>query len=566
MQNKPYEIITAKKYISDVLSGKVVVCTFVKQAVQRHVNDLKRSKTKKYPYRFDEELAIKSIKFAQLLKHSKGKWARDNQYLKLEPWQQFLKWVIHGWVRKSTGDRRFRKAYIEVARKNGKTTFAATEALDLFFLDNEEGSEIYTAATKRDQARICWTEVSSMAKKQPSLKDRIDILNNSSTIRKKGDISVIKALGADSDTEDGLNPLMGIIDEYHAHKTADMVNILESGMGSRTQPLLEIITTAGTNQNGPCYQEERTLAVNTLNGSGPEDYFCIIYTLDKEDNWSDPAVWIKANPNLGVSVFTDYLESRVKMALASPRKQNDVKTKNFNVWTNARTAWITSEIWDACGGEIIAADLIGRKAYGAFDLSFSVDLSAFALAFPPIGEEKQYQLLLKFYMPADVIQEKTIEDRVPYELWRQQGWITATPGNIIDHDFIEQDIKDACDLYDVIKIGYDPWKASQVVTRLKNEGLELVVVRQGYATMSPFAKNFETLLRAKKINHGINPVLSWNMSCTTLQQDSSENIKPVKPERKTGKRIDGIVATIMALGISMEDGEEIEDDGNLRVV
>ena len=566
MQNKPYEIITAKKYISDVLSGKIVVCTFVKQAVQRHVNDLKRSKTKNYPYRFDEDLAIKSIKFAQLLKHSKGKWARDNQYLKLEPWQQFLKWVIHGWVRKNSGDRRFRKAYIEVARKNGKTTFAATEALDLFFLDNEEGSEIYTAATKRDQARICWSEVSSMAKKQPSLKGRIDILNNSSTIRKKGDISVIKALGADSDTEDGLNPLMGIIDEYHAHKTADMVNILESGMGSRTQPLLEIITTAGTNQNGPCYQEERTLAVNTLNGSGPEDYFCIIYTLDKEDNWSDPAVWIKANPNLGVSVFNDYLESRVKMALASPRKQNDVKTKNFNVWTNARTAWITSEIWDACGGKVIAADLIGRKAYGAFDLSFSVDLSAFALVFPPKGEEKQYQLLVKFYMPADVIQEKTVEDRVPYELWREQGWITATPGNIIDHDFIEQDIKDSCDLYDVIKIGYDPWKASQVVTRLKNEGLELVVVRQGYATMSPFAKNFETLLRGKKINHGINPVLSWNMSCTTLQQDAAENIKPVKPERKTGKRIDGIIATIMALGISMEDGEEIEDDGNLRVV
>ena len=185
-----------------------------------------------------------------------------------------------------------------MARKNGKTTLAATEALDLFFLDGEIGAEIYCAATKRDQAKICWNEVRAQIARQPSLRNRVEIFKTFSTIKQRGGESVIKALGSDSDTEDGLNPLLGIIDEYHAHKTADMVNVLESGMGSREQPLIYIITTAGTNRNGPCYQEERELAVRTLAGEGPEDYFCIIYTLDEGDEWDDPKVWIKANPNL----------------------------------------------------------------------------------------------------------------------------------------------------------------------------------------------------------------------------------------------------------------------------
>jgi phage terminase large subunit-like protein len=169
-------------------------------------------------------------------------------------------------------------------------------------------------------------------------------------------------------------------------------------------------------------------------------------------------------------------------------------------------------------------------------------------------------------MPEARIHEKSLEDRVPYEMWTQQGWITATPGDIIDQDFIEKDIRDACDLFDVVKIGYDPWNASQIVSHLKNEGMELVSLRQGYATMSPFSKNFETLLRSRRINHGNNPVLAWNMSCTTLKQDENENIRPVKPDRKTGKRIDGIVATIMALGLSMEGVEDTADDGKVWVV
>lgn len=561
-----HEIIRAKQYIQDVLSGKAIVCRYVRLAVQRHVRDLERSKSPSWPYRFDEQKAIKSIRFAQLLKHSKGKWAKRNEYLRLEGWQQFIKWMVHGWVRKDTGTRRFRKAYIEVPRKNGKTTFAASDALDLYFLDGEEGAEIYMAATKRDQAKLCWSEVASMIRKQPALRERVDILMNTSTIRVKGGISVIKALGADSDTEDGLNPLMGVIDEYHAHKTADMVNVLESGMGSRTEPLIEIITTAGSNTNGPCFQEERTLAVNTLEGDGPDDFFCIIFTLDEGDDWTDPAVWIKANPNLGVSVFEEYLASRVQMALASPRKQNDVKTKNFNLWCSAKTAWITHEVWDACGDPVDPQALAGRRCFAGMDLSNSVDLSAVALVFPPVDLETQYQVLVWFYIPEDVVAEKTKTDKVPYALWVDQGWITATPGNIIDQDFIEDDLRRIFDIYDCEKVAYDPWNASQIVTHLKNEGMTMVPMRQGYATLSPISKSFETLLLSCKVRHGRNPVLAWNMSCTSLMQDVNGNIKPVKPERSTGMRIDGILATIMATGVALEGSDDVADDGTLRVV
>jgi phage terminase large subunit-like protein len=561
-----YETIRAKQYIKDVASGKLTACRYVRLAVGRHLADLERSKDPSWPYRFDEGKAIRSIKFAQLLKHSKGKWAKRKESLRLEGWQQFIKWCVHGWVRKDTGTRRFRKAYVEVPRKNGKTTLAASDVLDLFFLDGEEGAEIYTAATKRDQAKLCWAEVASMIRKQPALRERVDILNNTSTIRLKGTLSVIKALGADSNTEDGLNPLMGVIDEYHAHKTADMVNVLESGMGSRAEPFIEIITTAGTNQHGPCYQEERTLAVNTLEGGGPEDFFCIIFTLDEGDDWTDPSVWGKANPNLGVSVYEEYLASRVNLALASPRKQNDVKTKNFNIWCSAQTAWIPHDTWDACGGDVDTQALAGRPCTAGLDLANSVDLSAVALVFPPRDMETDYQILVRYYMPEDVVDEKTRTDKVPYALWVEQGWITATPGNIIDQDFIEADLRAVFDLYDCERTAYDPWNASQIVTHLRAEGMTMVPMRQGYATLSPISKSFETLLLSKRIRHGRNPVLAWNMACTSVKEDENGNIRPVKPERGSGMRIDGILATIMALGLALEEVDGTADDGTLWVV
>jgi phage terminase large subunit-like protein len=564
---QPYTEITAKLYIDDVMHNRIVVCNYVRLAVQRHVNDLERSTSPDYPYRFDESKAIRSIKFAQLLKHSKGKWARRGESIKLEPWQQFIKWVMHGWVRKDLGLRRFSKAYIEVSRKNGKTTYAATDVLDLFFLDNEPGAEIYTAATKRDQAKLCWEEVKGMIKKHPTLKGKVDILEHSSTIRTKGGSSVIKALGADSDTEDGLNPLMGVIDEYHAHKTPDMVNVLESGMGAREQPLLEIITTAGTNQDGPCYQEERDLAVRTLEGDGPESFFCIIFTLDKDDDWTNPDVWIKANPNLGVSVYMDYLENQVTTALASPRKQNNVKTKNLNIWCSSATAWITAEMWDACGGVIDLDLLKGKPCYVAFDLANTTDLSAVSIVFPPFDLMNVWTILMKYYLPEEIIEKKTKDDNVPYVMWRDKGYLTATPGDIIDQDFIESDLQEIFDLYHVIGTGYDPWNASQIVSHLTNNGATLTPIRQGYATMSPFSKNFEYLVTKKLINHGNNPILAWNVHCTEIEQDPAGNIKPKKPDKKkSGKRIDGVIATIMASGMGMQEPVEDEYDGEFRVV
>ncbi|MGH0053047.1 MAG: terminase large subunit [Sphaerochaetaceae bacterium] len=557
--------LTAKQYIDDVLSGRIVVCKFVYLAVKRHVDDLKKSKRASYPYEFNEQLATRSIDFAQLLKHSKGEWARRGETIKLEAWQQFIKWVLHGWVKKGTTLRRFTKAYIEVARKNGKTTFAATEVLDIFFLDREPGAEIYLAATKREQAKICWTEVQKMATKHPILKKRIDVLNHSSAIRTKGGDAVIKALGADSDTEDGLNPLMAIIDEYHAHKTSDMVNVIESGMGAREQPLLEIITTAGVDQYSPCYQEERDLAVRVLEGEQADSFFAIIFTLDKGDDWTDPSVWVKANPNLGVSVKLDYMQKRVELALSSPRKQNDVKTKNLNIWCNAATAWITSERWDACGGKIDANELIGRTCYAGMDLAVTTDLSAVALVFPPINDEKKYMVLMKFYLPENLIDEKSKTDKVPYTLWRDHGWLTPTPGDIIDQDYIETDILKSCEEFNLVQVGYDRYNSTQIVSNLIKEEIDMIPVAQNFSGMSPLAKNFEYMIAKKLINPGNNPVLAWNNHCCEIESNAEGNIKPKKPDiRKTGKRIDGIIALIMALGLAMGGSDDEYDDGEQR--
>lgn len=557
--------VTAKQYIEDVLSGKIVACKYVKLAVKRHVDDLRKSKRASYPYEFDEGLATRSIQFAQLLKHSKGEWARRGESIKLEPWQQFIKWVLHGWVKKGTKLRRYTKAYIEVARKNGKTTFAATEVLDLFFLDKEPGAEIYLAATKREQAKICWNEVQKMAMKHPILKKRIDVLNHSSAIRTKGGDAVIKALGADSDTEDGLNPHMAVIDEYHAHKTSDMVNVIESGMGAREQPLIEIITTAGVDQFSPCYQEERDLAVRVLEGEQADSYFAIIFTLDEKDDWTDPKVWIKANPNFGVSVKVDYLQKRVELALASPRKQNDVKTKNLNIWCNASTAWISSDKWDSCGGVIDINALKGRTCYAGMDLAVTTDLSAVAVVFPPISDDEKFMVLMKYYLPENLIDEKSKSDKVPYSLWRDQGWVTATPGDIIDQDYIEADILKLCEDYNLVQVGYDRYNSTQIVSNLIKENVDLIPVAQNFAGMSPLAKNFEYMIAKKLVNHGNNPVLAWNNHCCEIESNAEGNIKPKKPDvRRTGKRIDGIVALIMALGLAMGGDEDGQDDGEMR--
>ena len=547
---------TATKYIDDVLSGRQVVCKWTRLAVERHLRDLERAGDPDFPYYFDEAAAKRVIDFKQQLQHTKGEWADPRKHdtrLWLEPWQQFKDWVLFGW-RRLDGYRRFTKVYITVGRKNGKTTDAAATGNYCFLMDRprEIGAEVYFAATKRDQAKIAWEEAERQIQKYPFLKSITRTYKQSSTVVIPGTAARMRPLGKDSDTEDGLNPHFVLIDEYHAHPDNSMLEVMASGTGAREQPLIYIITTAGFDKNSACYQEEHTLAEQVLERSidpVPENYFCLIYTLDEGDDWTDPDVWMKANPNLGVSVSWQHLKDRIQEALNSPAKQNKILTKNLNIWTQAESRWILDEVWKTCGFRINRKALAGRECFLGMDLSASQDITALVLCFPPKEKGEKYQFLFRFFIPGDNLIERERKDKVPYSYWVKKGFITITPGNVIDYDFIEQQILLDAKKYQIKEIAYDPWKAQEIVNHLTEDGFTMVPIFQRYSGMAGLTDIFEKKVLAKQIAHANNPIMRWMIACTEVKSDRQGNIMPMKPRRETsGKRIDGVVASIMGLG------------------
>jgi phage terminase large subunit-like protein len=553
----PMHAYTAQKYIGDVLSGRQVVCKYVVLAVERHLNDLKRAESgdPEFPYYFDEGQAKRIIDFKHQLRHTQGEWANPRKHdtrIRLEPWQQFKDWVLFGW-RRQGGYRRFTKAYIEVARKNGKTTDAAATANYCFLMDrpHEMGPEVYCVATKRDQAKKAWDEAERQIQREPFLRELVRTYKQTSTIVIPGTAAQFKPLGKDSHTEDALNPHFALVDEYHAHRDNSMIEVMESALGAREQPLVYIITTAGFNKNSACYQEERSLAVQVLERSiepVPENYFCLIYTLDEEDDWADPSVWIKANPNLGISVRWEYLEERIQLALLSPSKQNKVITKNLNIWTQSETRWIKDEVWKSCGFSVVEETLTGCQCYAGMDLSASQDITAVVYCFPPEKKKGIYRFVYRFFIPGDNIVDRERRDKVPYSYWIEKGYIIPTPGDVVDYDFIEDQILIDSEKFKIQEIAYDPWKAQEVVNHLQEVGFPMVEIFQRYSGMAPPTDTFEKKVLAKEIAHGDNPVMKWMVSCTEVKSDRQGNIMPMKPQRdRTGKRIDGVVASIMAL-------------------
>lgn len=555
---------TAQQYIDDVLAGRQVVGRYARLAVERHVKDLERVGQPDFPYYFDEAQAQRAITFASQLEHTKGEWAdarKHDTHIRLEPFQQFRFWCVFGW-RRTDGYRRFTKVYIEEARKNGKTTEAAVVANYCFLADRprEVGPEVYFVATKKDQAKICFSEAERQIARNRILKSKTRYYRQNSTVVVPGEASKLQPIGQDSDTEDGLNPHCVIIDEYHAHPTNALISVMQSGMGSRRQPLLWIITTAGFNINSPCYQEERTLAVQTLERTldvVPEYFWCIIYSLDDEDDWTDENVWIKANPCLGVSLSWKYLRDRVGEALVSPAKQNDVKTKNFNIWCQSETRWILDDVWMLCCTynekknpiPVPESDLVGRQCFIGLDLSSSIDITAEVLYFPPKAPGEKGIIIPRFFIPEEGLLERERRDLVPYTYWVERGLIYTTPGNVVDYDFIEDQIKLDAEKFDVQEIDYDPWKAQEIVNHLTDIGFTMVPIFQRYSSMAGLTDTFEKKVFGCALDHGGNPILRWMMSCTEVKSDRQGNVMPMKPRRESsGKRIDGIVASIMAVG------------------
>lgn len=547
----------AEQYARDVIEGRVVACKWVRLACERQVHDLEHGHER--GLYFDVEAAERVLRFKGMLRHSKGKWANEN--LILEPWQQFRTWCMYGWKR-TDGTRRFRSSYTEVARKNGKSTDAAGDGIYLAFMDGEPGSEVYSAATKRDQARIVHQEAIRMVRKNPLLKKYIKIYKDNLSFEETA--SKYEPLGGDSDSMDGLNVHGAIVDELHAHKNRDTLELLETATGSREQPMIIMITTAGVDRRSVCFEKHeytRKVLEGWKDGSYEDDsWFGLIFTLDEEDrdNWQDESLWIKANPNLGVSKSLEDLRMKAKRAGQMAAVLNNFLRREMNVWVTGAIKWTNMDAWRKCGEGNVPALLSPmvlwkKSAFGGLDLSSVSDITAFLMVFP--AKDEFFDVVCRFWIPEDML-EIVPSYRSPDDLkflnqWVLDGYIEKTPGNTIDHDYIFAQLEKDADNFTIKQSAFDRWGASSVVQTLEKKGMTMVSFGQGYASMSPPMKELERLILSGKIRHGNNPVLTWMMDNLIARMDPAGNVKPDK--EKSRDKIDGAVALIMALDLALRN-------------
>jgi phage terminase large subunit-like protein len=538
--NAPPKLHPAEAYVADVLAGKIVVSKYVRQAIERHVADLREgSKRGLYFDREDAEFAIACCKF---FKHSKGKWA--GQTFEPSPWQQFILWNLFGWKRKG-GTRRFRRAYVEVARKNGKSTFLSVIAIILLALDCEQGAEVYSAATKKDQARIVFNEARRMVKQSPELKQFIKSFRHVLTVPDTE--SKFEPLSADANSLDGLNVHGGIVDELHAHKTREVWDVLDTATGSREQPLLVAITTAGFDQEGICY-EVRGHCADLLDSLFEDDsYFAFIACIDEGDNWQDESCWIKANPNLGVSNSLEDLRDKAKRAIRTASARNNFLCKHLDRWTQQAQLWLPVEKWDACAADDVTLEaLAGRKCYVGIDLADKLDLNAICFLFPPLPGER-WKMVVYHWMPEEVMEMRCDEGQWHYKEWSKEdvGYIRLTSGNITDYDAIRDQFVEMAKKVHVLQVGYDPYNATNFATQLASK-FEMVEVRPRFAHLSEGSKEFEAMVVGGKIEHDGNPLLRWQAGNVQIESDKDQNIRPIQPKDRR-KKIDGIMAGVIAL-------------------
>lgn len=551
---------TYLEYISDISSNKIAACKKVKLAVQRHIDDLKEAEKGSFPFYFDHQKACNAILFFTQLTHTKGKLAGTS--FMPEPWQQFIIASLYGWRRNDNGLRRFRRAYIQIARKNGKTFLSSGVAL--YDLITEPGAECYSAATKRDQAGRCFQDAKNTVRYSKTLRKYIQLYAHALKCKD----GTMQALSSDSHTLDGLNPSCAIIDEYHAHKTDALLNVIETGMSARQQPLLFIITTAGNDRNVPCYEEyERCSKIlERARGYENEEYFCIIYELDKKDDWKNEKNWYKANPNLGASVEIDDLRMKYKNALQKSTDEASFRTKNLNEWLNVADVWITADRWQKCHRRYNEANLKGLQCWGGIDLSKRLDFTAFTWYFAlPNGKRyaKHY-----FFIPEGQIENKMKGDSYLIRQWIKQGYIYATPGETVDYSFMFEKIIADSQVYDVQEIAYDRNLAEHLITDLADT-LNMVEFNQSMVGMSEPSKEWEQLIADGNLIDN-NPVMAWMVSCCTVKPDANGNIKPLKPDvMRSTKRIDGVITSIMAnnrLAVAMADKSEPVDFETLKAI
>jgi phage terminase large subunit-like protein len=554
----PPDPVTA--YALDVMAGRVVAGKLVKKACERHLTDLATGASRGLA--FDVTAARKAIDFfPAVLHHYKGEWGpRPGKPLgdpiHLEPWQQFIVGALFGWKR-ADGLRRFRELYLEVARKNGKTLMAAGLAIMLAFFDGEPGAEVYSIATKRDQAKFVWLDAKRMIEKAPALRKRISTYALS--LADESTASFFRPLGRDSGESDiGTNPFAAVIDELHAIEERESIDSIETGVGVRRQPVIVKITTAGKKRQS-VWSEERADAVAVVEGRATDDSMLVlVYTLDEGDDPFDEAVWPKANPNLGVSVKVDTLREQAEKAKRSPGKLAAFLQFRMDVPTKQAVKALDMDVWDANDGRITDEDgeletydafldrvmPEGTRVFGGIDLASVQDLTAVIDVSEP-DEDEFVSVSARFYCPAEGVERRSRHDGVPYQDWVRDGYLIATEGNVTDYDVVREDRKATAERWQIEETGYDRWNATQLVTQLGQDGATCVPIPQTHAGLGPGWNELERLLLKGKLRHGGHPVLRWMAENVEVEIDSAGNQKPSKS--KSSERIDGIVALNMGV-------------------
>lgn len=517
--------------------------------IERQLNDLANGHKRGLVW--DEEEAARTVAFFGMLTHWKGKFA--GKPVTLEPWQEHCQIApLFGW-KLEDGSRRFREGYDEEPRKNGKTTKSAGIALKGLIADGEEGAEVYSAATKKDQARILFRDSGKLLRHSRVLRDQVEIYKNSITCPRLS--AMFMPLSSDENSLDGLNLHLAIIDELHRHRRRDVYDVLSTATPSRTQPLLYCITTAGYDRSTVCW-ERHDYSVKILKGELTDDsFFAFIACADDGDDFRDPNVWRKANPNFGISFPEDYLARQCLKAVHSPSFENTFRRLHLNQWTEQQDRWLQMHVWDKCYEKYTALDLQGETCWAGLDLSKTSDTTALVLVFRIEGE---FYLLPFFWMPEQNARKREDEDQVPYSSWAKNAHIALTPGNVVDYREIMEVLRWAKQRFNLRSVAYDPWNGTHFALQCQDEGFTMLEFAQSWRNLADPTSEFEKLINSTKLHHNRHPVLDWQAGNVAIKRNLDGLIRPFKPASDDAKKIDGIAASIMGLAQALRPDDTYE--------
>ena len=538
-------IQAAQNYVQQVQTSAIPACKWVRLAVDRQVTDLQRLPGADWTWVFSEEIAARVCEFLELLPHIKGKWARDRKLIELDGWQCFILTVTFGWVHKDTGLRRFREVYLEVPRKNAKSTLSSGVALYMLTADGEQGAEIYSAATTRDQARIVFDDAKAMAERTPDLRTYLGVAILTHSITVAHTSSKFSPLAAEASTQDGLNVHFACLDELHAHKKRDLYDVIDTARGAREQSLLWIITTAGSDRSGICY-ERRTHITKVLDRViEDETTFGLIYTIDDDDDPMEPSSWAKANPNWLVSVLRDDMEAAARKAAAMPSALNNFLTKRLNVWVSGESPWMDMRAWERCADTTLQlSDFAGEKCWSGLDLAQKKDFAAYVKVF---DRKDTWYVFIRLYLNELAVHES---GNAHLSGWARSGYVQVTDGDITDFDVLAEDMRADCKQFDMQEIAFDPALSMYFASKLIEEGLPLVEIAQRALFFTPPLLQVENLVLEKKLKFDGNPVMTWMVSNLVVKVSKFNELRSPTKERPENK-IDGPMAMLMALGRAM---------------